>query len=219
MKKTAIALAIAAIAITANAQDQTLEREAASPTIGIKAEWNLNSPSTSYNDMLSVYSNGSGFSVGSFVTVPIYRGLYVEPQVDLYYNTMIIDPDIIQAVVAGQEVPAQGSLRNFGFRIPLTVGYRFDFTDDMAVSVFTGPQLNVGLTFDRYDNGTKRHYSLYDEGWRRLDAQWTFGARYYYADNWMAEISGGVGMTNLLGKSLHGHFRRNTFSIGVGYIF
>lgn len=219
MKKTLITLAIAALAFGAYAQEPILQKETASPTIGIKAQWNLNSPSTSYNDPISIYSSGSGFSVGAFYTVPVYKGLYVEPELSVYYNTVIIDPDIVQSVLTDHQVPAEGSLRNFGLRIPVTVGYRFSLTDDMALSVFTGPQLNIGLINDQYVNATKHNIDLYDQGWRRLDAQWTFGVRYYYADNWMAEVSGGVGMTNLLGKTLHGHFRRNTFAVGVGYIF
>lgn len=217
MKKTLIALALAAFALGAQAQASVLQKEADSPSFGIKAQWNLNSPVTNYNKPVSVYSNGSGFSVGAFYTIPVYRGWYVEPELSLFYNTMIIDTDILEEVL--DKEPLSGSLRNFGFRIPLTAGYRFNLGSDMALSLFTGPQLNIGLTLNRHANALKHNFNLYDNGWRRLDMQWTFGARFYYADNWMAEITGGVGMTDMLGKSLPGHFRRNTFAVGVGYIF
>lgn len=220
MKKTLIALALAAVAFGASAQQASvMQKETDSPTFGVKAQWNLNSPTTSYNEPVSVYTSGSGFSAGAFYTIPVYRGLYVEPEVSAFYNTVIIDSDILQALFTDQKVPPQGSLRNVGLRIPVNIGYRFNLTDDMALSLFTGPQLNVGLMLNRYVNATKRNIDLYDQGWRRIDAQWTFGARFYYADNWMAEITGGVGMTDLLGKSIPGHFHRNTFAVGVGYIF
>ena len=70
---------------------------------------------------------------------------------------------------------------------------------------------------DIVDNGKQ----YYGNGWHRLDMQWLFGVRFHYQDNFFAELTGGPGMTNIMGgKDFKGdHLRRNVFSIGVGYIF
>ncbi len=194
---------------------------------GVRVSWDLNSPSTNLNDYVDVYGNGSGFSLGAFYDIPLYKSLYFEPGLSFFYNTIGI-PDISVASSPSSSVLVSGSLRNVGFRVPLVAAYRFDFTDDIGLSVFTGPQLNVGLSMKAHLNlpdglkGTvESSEQLYGEGWHRLDMQWLFGVRLHYADNFMAEISGGPGMTNLMGgKEYEGsHLRRNIFSIGVGYIF
>jgi len=191
---------------------------------GVRVSWDLNSPSTNLNEYVDVYGNGSGFSLGAFYDIPLYKSLYFEPGLSFYYNTIGI-PDIS---LDPSSVLVSGSLRNVGFRIPLVAGYRFDFTDDIGLSVFTGPQLNIGLSMkahlnlpDAYKDAGDSSEQLYGEGWHRLDMQWLFGVRLHYADHFMAEISGGPGMTNIMGgKDYKGsHLRRNIFSIGVGYIF
>ncbi len=188
---------------------------------GVRLSWDLNSPSTSFNNIIPTYHNGSGLSAGAFLNVPLYKNMYIEPGLSLYYNTMIISQNIRDDIELDYPLTPEGSLRNSGFRIPLVVGYRFDFTDDVSVSVFTGPQLNLGLTMKEYVNATHRRESLYDHGWHRCDAQWLFGLRFYYSDNWIADITGGIGMTNMVDTSIYknGKFRRNTFSIGIGYLF
>ncbi len=212
MKKilTALACALAIGCASANAQTEQ-------QGLGVRVNWDLNSPSTSYNKYANVYNNGSGFSVGAFYDIPLYRALYFEPGLSVFYNTFGIDD-----IVVGDNFPytMDGSLRNWGFRIPMIFGYRFDFTDDIAVSVVTGPQLNVGLSLKEHV-GKYTSENLYGNGWHRLDAQWLFGVKFHYQDNWFAEIMGGVGMTNMAGGSENKgqHFRRNTFTIGVGYMF
>lgn len=188
---------------------------------GLRLSWDLNSASTSLYKPATPIKNGSGLQAGAFYTVPVYKNLYVEPGLGFFYNTMLINYDIPANISLGYPFPPEGSLRNSGFRIPLNVGYRFDFTDDISMSVFTGPQMDVGVKLVEHDSSEGTSTNLYKRGWRRVDAQWLIGVRFHYADNWIAEITGGIGMTNMLGgNKYHGnHFRRNTFSIGVGYVF
>ena len=221
MKKILVTL-ICALALGASAASAQIEQEG----LGIRAGWDLNSASTSFNKHGDIYTNGSGFSVGAFYDIPLYRALYFEPGLSVFYNTFGIDDITIGAEEFSGVL--NGSLRNWGFRVPLIFGYRFDFTDDIALSVITGPQVNIGLSlkehlkakgFGHEESGSSDN--LYGNGWHRLDAQWLFGVRLHYQDNWVAEITGGVGMTNMLGGSEYDgqHFRRNTFSISLGYMF
>lgn len=225
MKKFLISLLTLVSAITVAAQDQDQSR------LGVRLSWDLNSPSTNYEGGAQVYGNGSGFSLGAFYDIPLYKALYFEPGLSFFYNTIGM-PDI-QIIPESPELRTtviDGSLRNVGFRIPMVAGYRFDFTDDIALSVFTGPQLNIGLSMKYHLNlpsylkdTEENNIQEYGNGFHRLDMQWLFGVRFHYQNNFIAELSGGPGMTDLLGKEYKQfnklHLRRNIFSISVGYIF
>lgn len=120
------------------------------------------------------YSNSPGFSLGAVYNIPVFMNLYFEPGLGIFYNTIganqwtsftqeVTNPST--GVVEDVEVPYQidGSIRNFGFRIPLLIGYHFDFTEDIKVNVFTGPQLNLSLvsliirTRSRYPATSRLH--------------------------------------------------------------
>ena len=217
MKKIVLMIIAALAAISASAQyTNDVAR------LGVRFSWDLNSPaaSKSYKQMMN---NGSGFSIGGFYDIPLTENIYFEPGLSLSYNTFGLDEIVILDSDVDMPVGIDGSVRNFGFRVPLVAGYRFEFTEDIAVSFFTGPQFNIGLTSKMHysGNGVKVSQNNYKNGWTRFDMQWLFGLRLHYADNWMFELSGGPGITNLLtGDDYKGlHLRRNIVSIGVGYIF
>jgi len=215
MKKIVlIAMAVLA-SLTASAQ-YTNDRA----RLGVRLSWDLNSPATSVKDIMN---NGSGFSIGGFYDIPLTESVYFEPGLSIFYNTFGIDDITVVGEPASSPVEVDGSIRNFGFRVPLTVGYRFEFTEDIAVSAFTGPQFNIGLTSKQHYSTNEMSVSLnnYKNGWSRFDMQWLFGLRLHYADNWMFELTGGPGITNLWTDDDYKgqHLRRNIVSLGVGYIF
>lgn len=220
MKRTLLFIACILCVLGATAQDW-FDSGTNHTRFGVRLSWDLNTPSTSFNNMVPTYHSGSGLCAGAFINIPLFMNAYIEPGVGVYYNTMVISQNIRDDIELDYPLTPQGSLRNSGFRIPMVFGFRFDVTDDVAISVFTGPQINVGLTLQQYVNSTHDKISLYDHGWHRVDAQWLFGVRFYYSDNWICDISGGIGMTNMAdGAAYPGQtFRRNTFSIGVGYLF
>lgn len=212
MKKLILSIALIVSALI-NAQAQT----PVDGSFGARVSWDLNSPASNIPGM----GNGSGISIGAIYDIPLYQNLYFEPGLSFFYNTMDVGPYNVN--FTDEDLLGDGgSLRNCGFRVPLTFGYRIGLLDDIAISIFTGPQLNVGLSmsehFKHYKSG-----SLYSNGYNRLDAQWLFGIKMHYQDNFFAEIGGGIGMTNLVDNDYsifnHKHLRRNMFSIGVGYMF
>lgn len=211
MKKILTAL-VAALTLGTAAASAQIEQEG----FGVRIGWDLTSPSTNIDKIANLYSNGSGLSFGAYYDIPLYRALYFEPGLSFFYNTMGITDVGVLGGGPGTYV-IDGSLRNCGFRVPMIFGYRFDFTDDMALSVVTGPQANLGLSLKEHfpDFGSSDNY--YGNGWHRLDAQWLFGVKFHYQDHWVAELIGGVGMTNMASHGLR--VRRNTFSISVGYQF
>ncbi len=221
MKKFFLPLLCLLAALTASAQNDD------QPRLGVRLSWDLNSPSASYPNGAKVYGNGSGFSIDSYYDIPLHKAFYFEPGLSFFYNTIGMPDVVITDDSDLRTTLTDGSLRNVGFRIPMVAGYRFDFTDDIAISAFTGPQLNVGLSMKNhlnipsgYETNYKNNTQLYGHGFHRLDMQWLFGVRFHYQNNFIAELSGGPGMTDLLGKEYGKlHLRRNIFTISVGYVF
>lgn len=197
------------------------------------------------------YSNQAGFSVGGIYNIPLFMNLYFEPGLSVFYNTIganqwdtftqkvpqldgagqpVVGPGG-EAVTDDVEVPYQidGSIRNFGFRIPLNVGYHFDFTEDVKVHVFTGPQINLSLVA-RYHQDAVRvpgveepsySTSLFGtNGFKHVDLQWNFGAGVEYQKYYMS-LSGAWGITKMKSGTidLQRNLRRNIFAITLGYNF
>ncbi len=207
MKRNVIALALVlGCAVGSNAQTTN------DYGFGLRAAWDLDVPATNYPGL----DNGSGFSVGAFYDVPVARNLFIEPGLSYFYNTM--DAELIESNYS----PAvkTGTWRNMGLRVPVYFGYKFDVVEDISMSVVTGPQVNLGLSLEE-NFGDITSKNLYDNGWKRVDAQWMVGLRLHYQNNFVVEIAGGLGMNNLLdGDKYPGfHVRRNVFTIGVGYQF
>lgn len=211
MKKFIISLLSLFASITVIAQSDLLNNPENRAYFGARISLDITSAAGGNDE----YSNGAGFSFGAIYNIPLYMNLYFEPGLSIFYNT--IDEDIPEGA-NGEMI--DGSVRNFGFRVPLSVGYHFDFTDDMQFSVFTGPQINMSLKATEHFG--EDSYSIFgDHGFNHIDLQWAIGVglsrgRYY------ASISGGIGMTKARDFNLFGYkdsFRRNNLSIVLGYNF
>lgn len=197
------------------------------------------------------YNNKAGFSAGAVYNIPLWMNLYFEPGVSVFYNTFgtnswqdlvvetpvvdnagvpVIGPDGEPEVIS-KEYPYQidGSIRNFGFRIPLTVGYHFDFTEDVKVHVYTGPQLNLSVLARYHRNAVHvsgaeqpaESGSLFGtQGFKHIDLQWAFGAGITYQDYYLS-LGGAWGITDMKSSTavLPRDLRRNMFSITLGYNF
>lgn len=167
-------------------------------------------------------NNGSGFTLTGVYNMPVSRNVFFEPGIGVFYNTMGIKPFEMKDAIF------DGSVRNFGIRVPLNLGYRFEMFDNFQLAAFTGPWFNINCS-------TKAHLetantfpidftssSMFDYGWHRFDAQWGFGISATYRQQYYLAISGGVGMTAMATFTHDSHkdrLRRNTVSITVGYNF
>lgn len=187
----------------------------------VKVAWDLTVPST---DIASI-NNGSGLEAGVLLNTTLYKGLYIEPGAEYFYNTM--DVSYIDFMVNGRVPGPSGMIRNQGIRVPVMVGWKFGLASGMSMSVYTGPQLNFGMQMKSHtdaetaDLSVKANANLYDLGWKKFDLQWKAGIRFHYLDNFFADIDIAAGINNILDSDKYKdrHLRRNTFSLGVGYMF
>ena len=226
-------LAAVATGICASAQNYLISNPDNRSYLGVRAGLDV----TSVAGTDAVYTNSAGFHIGAIYNMPLWLNLYFEPGLHFYYDTFGTRMSAMTVVTEDQgPLPyvVNGSIRNAGFRIPFNFGYHFDFTDDISVSLYTGPVLNFnisarqcwdepdiqGLIVDyRPDEG-----SLFGKGgFSRIDMQWQFGIGCSYQQYYIT-VGGGVGMTNVFDgpaspRDYDVKFRRNTFNLALGYNF
>lgn len=217
MKKTVFAAFLMAGVFTSGAQDYLFDNPDNKDYFGVRIGVDITSTPGPGSD---TYSNGAGFSVGAVYNIPVYKNLYVEPGLSLFYDTF--SDNILAAADGSLEMPLQigRSFRNFGFRIPIVAGYHFDFTDQVTIAPFTGPQFNLSLyAHDHYDKPfSMESRSLFGEnGFKHFDVQWTIGASVTY-DRFVFTAAGAFGITRVYSMSTD-RIRRNTCTISVGYNF
>lgn len=220
MKKLIISLIALGGAMTASAQADLLDNPDNHAYFGARLSLDISSTADG-NDS---YSNGAGFSIGAVYNIPLYKNLYFEPGLSIFYDTFGTEALALYT----EDLPigtVDGSIRNFGFRIPLVADYHFDFTDDMQFSVFTGPQINLSLTAKEHFPG--QSYSIFgDQGFKHIDLQWALGVGLTWQKYYIS-LSGGIGMTKARDWKFRADnntyivdsFRRNNFSITIGYNF
>lgn len=234
MKKTLIALTVAATVFSAKAQD-IFNNPDNHAFFGVRASYELACPGdVSFPNSptkLDLLNNSSGFNVGAIYNLPLWKNLYFEPGVAIYYNTWAIDKLTIADDM--DQTPASASVRQWGVRIPLNVGYHFDFTPDIKVSAFTGPEINlsfkgnVHMGVDKY-NITAPAFG--DDGnFNRSDIKWRIGAGVTFLDHYYVAISGAIGMCDLMRDytteiegiptKVSPKMHANVFDITFGYNF
>lgn len=215
MKKILAAAAMALVSAGAFAQsDILLDNPENEIYIGVRAGLDISSATP------SGFDNSAGFSIGGIVNVPLYKNFYIEPGIGIFYNTVGVDTKGLESEYPDADIDA--SLRFLGVRIPVVAGYHFDFTPDLNVAVFTGPEMNIG-TSGKYHlnvNGESGSESVYGSGgtFKRFDMDWKFGVGVNYRQ-FHFDVAGGVGMIDI-SKNMPGEkFRLNRVSFTLGYNF
>lgn len=224
MKKILTAFLLLAAGVAAANAQVSLDSPDNHPYFGVRLGLDITCPGDIGSGAFKVdlYKPGAGFSAGAVYNIPVWKNLYFEPGLMLYYSTMGLDVDGLNA--DGTYNGLSASVRRFGFRIPFRFGYRFDFAD-ASVHVFTGPQLEVGLVgrlHASYDDGYGKESestNIYsDSDFRRTNLAWQFGAGVGFARNWYAELCGAVGMLDLHSGSAASYHQSNV-TISLGYNF
>lgn len=238
MKKLAIALAVVAMAAGSASAQRIVNNPDNKPFWGVRAAVDISCPTKvtekydGEKDSYSMFKNGAGFSIGAIYNLPIVANFYFEPGVSFFYNTWGYKDDVLEDLFdVDKKYFNHNSLRQTGLRIPLNLGYHFDFTDDFKVSVFTGPQLQVGFSCDQYigikveDEEAHVAPSMYsgDTGFNRFNASWNAGIGFTYQKFYLG-VTGSFEMTNMIrikdkpdkyDETAH----MNTVSIALGYNF
>lgn len=199
------ALCLIGLGATTNAQDYLMDNPNNAAYFGIRASLDITSLQTPPGDP---FYNRAGFSIGAVYNIPIWKNLFFEPGLSLFYNTAgIRGIDYI-----GFKIPS-AIINNWGFRIPFNFGYHFDITDDIRIIPYTGPMINLNLStsIKGVDNNSGQGYNTFDFGWN-------FGVGVTYK-KYYAAIGGTVGMTHYGKGSTYNYVRRNIFDITLGYNF
>ncbi|MCM1440185.1 MAG: PorT family protein [Roseburia sp.] len=192
---------------------------------GIRAGMDVLCPGKVNVSILSVdlFKTGVGFHAGAYYNLPVWKNMYVEPGLSLWYNAMGIN--VLATDEYDQLLDAGASVRRFGFRIPVRLGYHFDFPG-ANIHVFTGPELEVGLVGRLHAsvkyNGSKESEStnFYEDSWmKRTNLLWQFGAGIEFSEHWMVELCGSVGMLNMHSGFNSTSYHQSNLAISLGYSF
>ena len=227
MKKSLLLTAAVAAATLSMSAQTVVNNPANSGYFGIRASGTLTCPTKvefgGYKE--EMFKKGGGFSAGLFYQAPVVANFYVEPGVSFYYNaTGLKDYE-----VAGYSALEHASMRESGMLVPVMLGYHFDFTDDVNLQVFVGPELRVGFSNDMYVTtkevlGKSFHSapSMYSDDalfkMNRVNCNLRFGAGFNLARNYYIGISGAVGLTNASAID-NVTFHQNSVDFTIGYNF
>ncbi len=175
-----------------------------------------------------LFGTGGGLSIGGVYNIPIVANLYVEPGLDFYYHTNSINVGNYVDENASNSDFKNRSLRKFGMRIPVQIGYQFDFSPSTSFAIYTGPVLNVGFSNDYYLTTKEFDYieyhesgSMYDS-MNRADLSWRIGVGVNFLKNYYVGLSGDIGMLNMLKNNDDGmkvKMHENGFQLSIGYNF
>ncbi len=192
---------------------------------GIRVAYDHTFPTSWHLDNIGIkmFTSGPGISIGAIYNLPLVDNLYFEPGLSFYYDTYKYD----DLTILGADEPSifNPTIQKTGLRIPLTVGYHFDFYDRGKISVFTGPEVAIGFTayekFTEDDSDGKFTYkeNMYDSetGYlRRYDVAWRIGAG-ISAGAWQLELAGAFGLVDLNRDDFS--FKENRLTLSIGYNF
>lgn len=200
---------------------------------GVRASFDLSIPGKFKTGDIKndIFGNGPGVSLGLVYNLPLVANLYLEPGAELYYNTVAIEPDAISDAIDLNSAFQHRSLRKSGLRIPIQLGYHFDFTNAFKLSLFTGPVADVGFSNDYYITtkelaGKQLHVSgsmLNDDlpfALNRVDLSWRVGVGFTVQDIFIG-FSGDIGLLNKVRHNNDGNisYKENVFHFTLGYNF
>lgn len=194
MRKTIILLLLAIVPYAASAQG--IWGAKASLDFNVPGKWKIGDAS------FKMYDSGFGFSVGGVYSHYFTDNFFVEPSLSIFYDTYSGDFTIMEEVGTKEVVPG---IYKVGLRLPVVIGYTFDITDEFAISVFTGPELNYAFAggYRWKDKSLKEQLAdmkLFgsDDGMqRRLSCSWKGGIGFPYSD-WRVDIEAAVGVTDII---------------------
>lgn len=175
------------------------------------------------NQKFKLFGPGAGVSLSGVYNRPLGGGLYIEPGIGFFYDTMDADYDNnLPGGPLGNIDRLDAWVGTWGMRVPLMAGYRVDFTPGTALFVSTGPQLEIGFSSHLSDDmpgGSSLAGELYDKMFHRFDCQWKIGVGVAFGYNYYVGVDASLGMVNLAKQGGNVNFHRNIVSISAGYNF
>lgn len=223
MKKSLIPMLLAAIAsLPSMAQDNILNNPDNEAYFGIRVGGEITCPGNVRVDNigLSMFNNGGGIEFGGIYNIPVVANCYIEPGLSFYQNSYSLKDEFVKGM-EDDIIFNSVSIKKFGMRVPVMIGYHFDFTDDIRTYIFTGPELEIGFSAKEKIEGhnIEMTESLYgDEGdMKRVNILWGMGAGMSYR-NFILTLKGSLGILNSLDEP-DVKFHENRVTISLGYNF
>lgn len=170
------------------------------------------------------WNSGGGATLTTTYIWHAARRWFISPGIGAFYNSMGTD------FIPEYGNLYEGTIKNFGVRIPVYAGHDIKLPGDFKLALATGPTLNVNIYAKEHANPNFRAdiiepadpVNLFGRGFNRVDLQWSFFAGLTYKEHYCVGISSGVGLTNVATitdnhQTLHIH--RNNAAIMIIYKF
>ena len=239
MKKTVLlALALVLAGGSAIAKSTVYNNPDNKVTFGIRVGGDIVLPSEIKTGKYAYdkYDNGGGAELGVVCNIPIVANFFIEPGVKAYFDTYEFDDDWSDNNDNNNDNwfnnpfndELDMSINKFGVRIPLMLGYRFDVSEDFAVSLFTGPELEVGILGNIRTEGafidgmanvsfTEDLYSTEGSVYNRVNCLWDAGISILFQKMWLG-VNAGFGITEM-DTEPDKKFTENRVTISLGFNF
>jgi len=174
------------------------------------------------------FSSGFGFGLGAFYQVPLFANLYLEPGASIYFDTFKTDEITVHNADGSITETFTPRVEQFGFRVPVLLGYRFDLLSGIGISIFTGPEVNIGLTARLKGEALKNadiETDLYsgnnvlgaNGSWHRFNLGWQVGGS-LTVDRVTIGLHYCIGITDVVEDSKVS-FKENALRIAMAYNF
>ncbi len=224
MKRIVFLFAILLCTLKSFSSNPVLDNPNNSPYWGVRIGYDWNLPGkwdTPFGEDIDMFRSGGGFSVGAIYNIPLKANLFFEPGVYFYYDTYSYK-DVIITDEFGNEKDSDPKIVKSGFRIPLSLGYRFDLSDRFSVSIFTGPQFGYAfygnIHFRNKEIAEEYPEKLFSEyGQRRFNIDWNIGFGIEVDYRWYFSITGQLGLNDLQKNEVK--FKENRLTFALGYNF
>lgn len=223
MKKLIISAILFTLAcISMAAQDHVFNNPDNKPYFGVRIAYDMMCPGNiDFEDVkFDFFKGGSGFEFGGIFNLPVVANFYIEPGLKLFYGTYSMKKDWLE-VIQDDIILNSLSIRKFGMRVPLMLGYHFDILEGLSLSVFTGPELEVGFSAKERIKGhnIESSESVYgdDGGMKRVNILWNAGIR-LSSGHFYFDVTCMSGLVNML-KDSEMKFKEHRSSFGIGYNF
>lgn len=190
------------------------------PHFGVRAQYDI-AKSTTYSD---VVKSGPGFSAGFIYYAPFGRLTYFNSALMFSYTDFGYRGT--QENASGP-VSVDGHLTTCGLKLPLEIGVKLYQTENVKLSLYTGPQLNFIFSLHGKFTSTRNDETEdIDKDYKTsgMDISWNLGAAIDIRRHWHVYLQGSYGLSNLgmiddlLDNEL-AHLKRAELSVGIGYNF
>jgi len=221
MKKRTLAAysLIAAATLATSVPAAALSGTTPAPRWGLDLSYELAIPSGSRGS----WDTGSGVSLTGLYNWHFAPRWTFTPALAAYYNTFGAD------YMTADNTVYDSTVKNFGLRLPLMVGFDVINNESVTFSVATGPWINFNLFARQYampdvaaEVPVPPSINLFSRGFKRVEGLWGLALSVTFSEHYTIGITSSVAFTPLASYGNHDNklrIRRNTVAISLGYKF